>query len=162
MLCTGASCSTGDIHSCDNVNWYNAARAGLTGAPQFSSPLIAPGEPLALAVPVDERARFVEVRIRRVVDADAGPSPIVILTAETDGAETVQLPLEDTDLAYGLYSAESIVVAWEEYDETRHLYASSDVEMPYVVRWIYHFEQPEYRCQSEIPVPTFEVVGSSE
>jgi hypothetical protein len=133
----------------------------LTGAPQFTASLIAPGDSIALAVPVDEYVRSVEVRIRPAEDADTGPLLIVVLSEETDGAETVLLPLEDTNLASGVYFAESIVLAWDEYSDTRYTYASSDPETPYTISTFFHFEQPAISCQSDISVPTFEVAADS-
>ena len=159
VLCAGANCSTGDLPSCDNFPSGRRRIADLTGAPQFTASLIAPGQPLALAVPVDEHVRFVEAGIRRAENADTGPLLIVVLTAETDGAETVRLPLEDTDLATGLYFAESIVLAWDEYPEDRYTYASSDAETPYILSTTFHFELAPVSCQSDVSVPTFEVVG---
>ena len=102
-----------------------------------------------------------DVRIRRTDDTDAGSLPIVVLTAETEGAEIVQLPLEDTDFVSGVYFAESIVLAWDEYVDSENTYSTSDIEAPYILSTTFHFEQPAVSCRSDISVPTFEVVVDS-
>jgi hypothetical protein len=107
VLALVASCSGDDLPLCAESDWhrYRHRPALLTGAPSFTASQIAPGDPLAIAVPVNEHARSVSVGIRLEDDPDAGRWPSIALQAETEGDEIVQLPLEDTALAPGIYFA---------------------------------------------------------
>ncbi len=83
------------------------------------------------------------------------------LLTETGGDETVGLPLEDTNLAPGVYIAEYILLSGDvSPDKTSYRAAdyASDVAMPYILGVSFAAESGA-SCQSDIPIPTFEVVG---
>lgn len=160
VLALVASCSGDDLPLCAESDGfrYRPRPALLTGAPSFTASQIAPGDPLAIAVPVNEHARSVGVGIRLEDDPDAGRWPSIALQAETEGDEIVQLPLEDTDLAPGIYFA-TISLEGGDAVEDRSEYSSAQGEAPYILSWWQHFELPQRRCQTDIPAPIFEVVG---
>ena len=160
VLALIASCSGNDLPLCAESDWfrYRHRPALLTGAPSFTASQIAPGDPLAIVVPVNEHARSVSVGIRLEDDPDAGPWPSIALQAETEGDEIVQLPLENTDLAPGVYYA-NISLHGEQAPEDNSEYTGPQGGVPYILSWWDHFEKPQRSCQSNIPVPMFEVVG---
>jgi len=131
--------------------------AELTAPPSFTASEIAPGDPLALAIPVNEYTQSVETRIRFVDDTDPGAGSGWSLRAETVGDEVVQLPLEDTDLAPGVYFADYIALAGDNAGNDT-FYWNSDVTMPYVLNVVLGGDGGP-SCRSDIPIPTFEVVG---
>jgi hypothetical protein len=160
VLALIASCSGDELPLCAESDWYRYRHrpAVLTGAPSFTASQIAPGDPLAIVVPVNEHTRSVSAGIRLEDDPDAGRWPNIALQVETDGDEIVQLPLEDTDLAPGIYFA-TISLEGGDAFEDRSEYSSAQGEASYIVSWWYHFEQPQRSCLTDIPVPTFKVVG---
>lgn len=154
-----AGCSS-DLPSCDEDSWNRDRPALLTGAPSFTSSRIAAGDPIAIVVSVNEHARSVGVGIRLEDDPDAGRWPSIALEAETNGNEIVRLPLEDTDLAPGVYFASSISLEADDFPDSSE-YTGTHGEARYILGWWRHFELPQVRCQSDILAPTFEVVADS-
>ena len=159
LLALVASCGGDELPLCaegtgDRVH----LPAILTGTPSFTASQIAPGDPLAIAVPVNENTIAVGVGIRLEDDPAPGRWPNISLSTETDGAEVVQLPVDDTDLAPGVYYA-NISLHGEQAPEDNSEYTSPQGGVPYILSWWDHFEKPQRSCQSNIPVPMFEVVG---
>jgi hypothetical protein len=167
LLALLASCSGDALLSCTDDRRAHG-RDLLTGTPQFTASEIAPGDPLSIMVPVNEYTSSVSVGIRLEDDPDAGRWPSIVLEAETEGDEIVQLPLEDTDLAPGTYFASVISpsrgedLGGGEYLEDTSDYTSAQGDAPYILSWWWHAEVPKFRCQSDIPAPTFEVVTPSK
>jgi hypothetical protein len=160
LVIAGVPGCSSDLPSCAEGSWNRGRPALLTGAPLFTASQIAPGDPLAIAIPVNEYARLVSVGIRLEDDPDAGRRPTIVLAAEVDGAEIVQLPLEDTVLAPGVYFASSISLHADDFPDMSE-YATAEGEASYILSWRRHEELPELRCRSDIPAPTFEVVADS-
>jgi hypothetical protein len=164
LLALGAGAVTGcrgdDLPSCSDVSSRYQVPTGLTGTPSFTASQIAPRDPIAIAVPVNEYTRLVKVKIRRAEDVGTGLDPIIVLTAETNGAEIVRLPLDDTDLAPGVYFADTIYLGGD-YPDAASTYSTAEVETPYILGTRFHQELPEDRCQSDVPVATFEVAADS-
>jgi hypothetical protein len=164
LLALVASCSGDEpLPLCADVSWLDRfSPAELTAPPSFTASQIAPGDPLALLVPVNEHTREVWVWVRFTEDPDRRTRITADLIAETDGDETVRLPLEDTDLAPGVYFAEWISLEGDEdsYGDTFYFEWDnvSEVAMTYILGVPYAAEVT-FTCQSDVPVPTFEVVG---
>ena len=85
-------------------------------------------------VPVNEHARSVGVGIRLQDDPDAGRGPSIALEAETNGNEIVQLPLEDTELAPGVYFASSISLEGDDFPDSSE-YTATHGEARYILGW---------------------------
>ena len=157
-----ASCSGDELPLCSEVSWLDrSSPAELTGNPAFTASQITPGDPLAIEIPVNEHTRNVSVRVRFTEDPDRRAMVAAYLLTETDGDETVGLPLEDTDLAPGVYIAEDILLSGDVLpDKTSYSAAdyASDVAMPYILGVSFAAESGA-SCQGDIPIPTFEVVG---
>ena len=155
-----AGCSSGELPSCaDSASGgYRDRPALMTGAPSFTASQIAPGDPLAIVIPVNEYARSVSVGIRLEDDPDAGRWPSIGLQEETVGDEIVRLPLGDTDLAPGIYFASSISLEADDVFENGTDYSAAQGDSAYVLAYWPHFEQPQLRCRTDFPAPAFEVV----
>jgi hypothetical protein len=87
-------CSGDYLPFCSDVSSRYRVPTGLTGIPSFTASQIARRDPLAIEVPVNEHTRLVNFEIRRAEDASTGLDPIIVLAAETTGAEIVRLPME--------------------------------------------------------------------
>jgi hypothetical protein len=156
----GAGCG-GDLPSCPEGSGGRLGRpAVLTGAPQFTSSQIKPGDSIAIAVPVNENTMAVGVGIRVEDHPEPGSPPRISLFAKTNGGEVVQLPVYNADIAPGVYYA-NISLHGESSPEDNSDYTSSQGGVPYILSWWYHFEQPQRRCRTDILAPTFEVVSDS-
>ena len=59
VLGAGAGCSGDDLPLCVDVSWSPIRE--LTGTPSFTVSQVASGDPLAIAIPVDEYTRSVSV-----------------------------------------------------------------------------------------------------
>ncbi len=151
-----ASCSGDELPLCADVSWLDRSRpAELTGAPTFSASQIAPGNPLTIAVPVSENTLRVWVDIG---STDETEPTIASFKVETDGNETVEFALEDTNLPAGVYVADWILLSGDILPKDTFYYPDDDLEMPYVLGVSFAAESVA-RCSSSIPVPAFEVVA---
>jgi hypothetical protein len=158
LLASVASCGGSGyaVPFCTGVSWLNRPMpAEMTGAPSFTASQVAPGDPIALAIPVSEYAQSVSARIRF-----AGPpaGSIATLAAETVGNETVHLALENTDLSPGVYFADFIQVAGADSPAGTSYWDSGGVALPYILNVVTGGDGGP-SCESDIPIPTFEVVG---
>ena len=152
-----AGCGTENVPACADVSWVDRDKAAeLTGPPTFSASQIAPGDPLTLVVPVNENTLAVRVSIRSADEASGAA-----LSKETDGDEIVELALEDTNLAAGVYRASFIDLSGDILPRDS-VYRSPDADMPYTL-WVSFAAESAANCLTDIPVATFTVVseGSS-
>jgi hypothetical protein len=111
---------TESLPACSDVEspGFFPNHARLTGAPTFSSLEIAPGDPLTIAVPVDVNTRSVRVRIRSQNLPGIGTGG----DAETNGGESVDVLVEDTNLPASIYFADSIDLEGERSGEFASYY----------------------------------------
>lgn len=151
--CMFAGCGTESLPACSDVDWIEGDRALLTGAPTFSRSQITPGGPLFMLVPVNGNTRMVTTRT-----FDVDRTRVVSSRAETPGAETVSLPLEDTtDLPPGTYLATFIGLDGRQPEQQSVGYQSLEVGMPYVLI-INVAPELDRMCLTDFFPPTFTVV----
>ena len=127
--------------------------AELTAAPSFSAAQIAPGDPLAITVPVNEHTAEVHAYVRSM-DRETGVS---FPSRETGGAETVVILAADTDVLPGVYLAWLINLT-PTGSEPSFSYSSRDPDATYeLVASI--AAEAGLKCVTDIPVAAFTVVS---
>ena len=149
-----AGCGADSIPACADVDWVGSNdHAQLTGPPSFSPSEIAPGDPVTMAVPVDENTRSIFVRIFSM-DATA----VANAGGETEGGETVEIPVDNTNLPPGVYAAGSIGLHGEVVGPQLGIYLTFEFDMPYVLS-IASGPESVMSCLTDISAPTFTVVS---
>jgi hypothetical protein len=150
----GVACSTEGVPPCTGVDWIGRLdEPQLTGPPTFSAQQIAAGDPLRIAVPVDVNTRSVRV----IIEAINGSVPGSNGSAETGGGEIVDVGVDNTDLAPGVYLAMTLILRGDETLLPVASYSTNDPQMPYVLS-ISTVPEESDKCLTEIAAPTFTVV----
>jgi hypothetical protein len=145
----------GTIPLCSAVDWVGRFDpAQLTGAPTFSAQQIAAGDPLSIAVPVDVNTRSVSVHIPSIDGSVPGAGG----SAETDGGEIVEIGVNNTDLAPGVYFAHTLILDADDLPVVS--YSTPDPEMPYVLS-ISTVPEESDRCVTAIAAPAFTVIADA-
>lgn len=155
MLITACSDSAdSSFLTCSDLaaEWYRTEAAELSEAPSFGAGEIASGEPITLAVPVNEFAQKVRVRIRSVTDPDVAVS---VPSLDTRGNETVLFALADTNVPAGVYLLRSVFLTGPDLGGNSS-YSADEAEARYVLTAT---PGPEVavQCLTAIPAATFVV-----
>jgi len=155
LVLTLAGCGgSGGFPTCDDSP---RSAAELAGSPTFSAAQIAPGDPLSLRIPVSEETR----QVTAFISAPEPTAPRLELAAETEGSETVVLPIDTTDLLDGTYTLSGIFLRGENPSNLpqNSIYDPQDPpNEQYVLNITFAAEQSR-SCVTDIPVATFDVVS---
>ncbi len=157
-LALAVACGSDSTPLCEDTSWFDGrepSQARLTGAPRLSSSEIRRGDPLTVFVPVNEKAREVHVRIALAGDGEQRTATDFV---ETEGGETVELSVENTNLSPGVYVADSVTM-WGEIAPDFGGYEVGDASLRYQFWTSFGTDSPGVRCVTEIAAPTFVVVA---
>lgn len=155
VVLTGGCVGT-EIPACADVSWLDYDRQPvLTDAPKFSADEVTAGAPLTIVIPVDTNTRAVRVAI-----GPAGEDPILqFYSADTDGDETVEISIDDTDLPAGDYAARRITLTGENNPGPQSAgYRADGPDSLYVLAIPFQVETVR-RCIAAILAPGFSVTN---
>ena len=159
--CGSTERPAGVLPACSDIDWLGRGdHAQLTGEPTFSALELTPGEPLSIAVPVDVNTRTVRIFVASLEVSSVGSGG----SAETDGGEIVDIPINDTNLPAGVYVANQISLEGERGDAQSTDYISDrEVDATYRLSVLGSGDFLD-RCVTELTAPTFIVLngGSDE
>jgi len=150
---TLAGCGGSDVFTpCDNSL---RSAAELAGNPRFTAVQVATREPLSLRIPVSEQTR----QVTAFISAPEPTAPRLELTAETEGSETVVLPIDTTDLLEGTYTLSGIFLRGENPSNLpqNSIYNAQDPPNEQYVLNITLAAEQSRSCGTDIPVATFAV-----